>query len=149
MNANNLVKEIFTDLELGHFEKASGLLSDNFRSTVLGKEVNRTVYISTYRALLQGIPDMTIKVSEVKASGDKLTAKVLMSGTNDRPIPSLMHGWQQIPATHKKLEGVIADLEFTVDGERIRQIKNRNQKEGMFYKLLESLGVDYQKVQKN
>ena len=40
MNNNILINEIFTDIEAGKFEKANAILSDNFRRTLLGKEVN-------------------------------------------------------------------------------------------------------------
>ena len=62
MNTSSLIKEIFTDIETGKFEKANALLADDFRAVLLGKEVNRLMYISAYRSLLQGMPDLKIDV---------------------------------------------------------------------------------------
>ncbi len=56
MNNSMLVSEIFTDIEAGMFDKANAILSDNFRTTLLGKEVNKPVYISAYRSLIKGFP---------------------------------------------------------------------------------------------
>ena len=149
MNSSTVLNEVFTDLQKGQFTKAGDLLADNFKATVLGKEVNKATYISTYKAILQGIPDMKLHVQDVKTEGDRVTAKVLISGTNSQPIPALMKGWHQIPATHKKVEGLAAGMEFTVHGDKIEQIKSQGNEKGLIVNLLDHLGLDYKKLQEN
>jgi hypothetical protein len=55
MNTNELIAEVFTDIESGKFERANNMLADDFRALLLGKEVNRPIYISALRSLRQGI----------------------------------------------------------------------------------------------
>lgn len=149
MNTINVVSEVFIDLQKGHFNRASDLLADDFHANILGQEVNKSMYISTYRSLLQGIPDMRFHVQDVSTEGEKIKVKVLLSGTNNRPIPALMRGWHQIPATHRKVEGLIAGLEVTVKDNKIEQIKSLGNEKGLFVNLLEHLGLDYKKLQEN
>ncbi len=149
MNTNNLITEVFTDIETGKFEKASAILSDDFRALVLGKEVNRPIYISAYRSLLRGIPDLKFNVQNMKSDGNKVIAKLKVSGTNSHAIPALMHGGHEIPATNKKVEGLIMDLEITLKDDKIEEIRNAKNSRGLFIGLLEHLGMDYKKFQAN
>lgn len=149
MNANILIKEIFTDIESGKFAKANALLADNFRAVLLGKEVNRPIYMSAYRSLLQGIPDLKFNVVNVRSADGRATATIKVSGTNSHAIPSLMKGWHDIPATNKRVEGLIADIEITMKDDKIEEIRNVQHTRGLFASLLENLDMDYKKFREN
>jgi len=149
MNTNNVVNEVFTDIESGKFEQANALLSDDFKGMVLGKEVNRPVYISAYRSLRQGIPDLKFDVQHVKTEGSKVKGTVKISGTNTHAIPALMKGWHEIPATNKKVEGLVMDLEVTLKNDKIEGIKLSQNMKGLFATLLDNLGTDYKKFRAN
>jgi len=149
MNNNILVNEIFTDIEAGKFDKANDLLSDNFKTTLFGKEVNKPGYLTAYRSLLKGFPDLKLNIQGLKSEGTKATAKIKMSGTNSHAIPALMKGWNEIPATHKKVEGLVMDLEITLKDHKIEEIRNANNAKGFFLSLLEHLGTDYKKLLQN
>jgi len=88
-------------------------------------------------------------LENVRTDGNKTTAKLKISGTNSRSIPALMKGWHDIPATNKKIEGLIADLEITVKDEKIEEIRSIKNTRGIFVSLLENLGLDYKKFQEN
>jgi predicted ester cyclase len=149
MNTNSLITEVFIDMESGKFEEANAFLADDFRALLMGKEVNRPIYISAFRSLRQGIPDLKFTIQNVKTNGDKVTAKVKITGTNSHAIPALMKGWHEIPATNKKVEGLMADLEITLKNGKIEEIRNVKNTRGMFVSLLENLGLDYKKFQEN
>lgn len=149
MNSNNLVNEIFMDMENGKFDKANRLLSDNFKSKLLGKEVNKPVYISAYRSLLKGFSDLRLNIKGVKSDGTKATARLEMSGTNSQTIPALMNGWLEIPATHKKIDSLITDLEIILKDDKIEEIRNAGNAKGLFVSLLEQLGMDPKKLHEN
>jgi predicted ester cyclase len=149
MNSSNLVNEVFNDFEAGKFDKANNLLSDNFKTTLLGKEVNKPVYISAYRSLLKEFPDLRLDVQSLKSEGMKTTAKLKLSGTNSHTIPALMKGWREIPATHKKIDGLIMDLEIVLKDDKIEEIRNAKNTRGLFISLLDHLGMDYRKLQEN
>lgn len=149
MNTNELITEVFTDIESGKFEKANAILADDFRALLLGKEVNRPIYISALRSLRQGIPDLKLAIQNVKANGNTVTAKVKITGTNSHSIPALMKGWPEIPATNKKVEGLVADLEITLKNDKIEEIRNVKNTRGMVVSLLENIGLDYKKFQEN
>jgi predicted ester cyclase len=149
MNTNSLISEVFADMESGKYEKANTILADDFRALLLGKEVNRPVYISAFRSLHQGIPDLKFTIQNVTTAGDKVTAKLKITGTNSHSIPALMKGWHEIPATNKKVDGLIAELEITLKDGRIEEIRNVKNTRGMFVSLLENLGLDYKKFQEN
>ena len=149
MNTSSLIKEIFTDIETGKFEKANALLADDFRAVLLGKEVNRLMYISAYRSLLQGMPDLKIDVQNIRTSDGKVTARLKVCGTNSHAIPALMKGWHEIPATNKRVDGLIADLEIILKDEKIEKIRNAQHTRGFFTSLLENLDTDYKKYRDN
>lgn len=149
MNSSNLINEVFNDFEAGKFDKANSILSDDFRTTLLGKEVNKPVYISAYRSLLKGFPDLRLNVQNLKSEGMKATAKLKVSGTNSHAIPALMKGWREIPATHKKIDGLIMDLEIVLKDDKIEEIRNAKNTKGLFISLLDHLGMDYRKLQEN
>jgi len=146
MNNNILINETFIYIEAAKFEKANALLADNFRTTVLGKEVNKLVYISAFRSLLKGFPDLKLNFMSMQSEGAEATAKLKMSGTNSYAIPALVNAWHEIPATHRKIDGLIMDLEITVKDDKIEQIRDANNSKGLFASLLEHLGMDYKKL---
>jgi|SRR5579863_1998102 len=143
MNYNILIHEIFIDFAAGKFDKANAFLADNFRTTILGKEMNKPAYISAFRCLLQGFPDLKLNFQSMRSEGPKATVKLKMSGTNSHAIPSLLNGWYEIPATHKKIDGLIMDLEITFKHDKIEQIRYANNTKGLFMNLLEHLEMDY------
>lgn len=149
MNTNSLINEVFFDIETGKFERANAVLADDFRAFLLGKEVNRPIYISAFRSLRQGIPDLKFTIQNVKMNGDKVIAKLKITGTNSHSIPALMKGWHEIPATNKKVDGLLAELEITLKDDRIEEIRNVKNTRGIFVSLLENLGLDYKKFQEN
>jgi predicted ester cyclase len=136
-------------MESGKFERAKTILADDFRALLLGKEVNRPIYISAFRSLRQGIPDLKFTVRNVKADGDKVTAKLKITGTNSHTIPALMKGWHEIPATNKRVDGLLAELEITLKDGKIEEIRNVKNTRGMFVSLLENLRLDYKKFREN
>lgn len=149
MNTNNLISEVFTDIQTGKFDQANALLADDFKAELLGKEVGRPMYISAYRSLLQGIPDLKLQVQNVTSEGNKVLARLKVSGTNSRPIPALMKGWQEIPATNKKVDGLTMDLEITLKNDKIEEIRNAHNNSGVFLSLLQNLGADHKKYHAN
>jgi hypothetical protein len=105
--------------------------------------------MSAIRCIRQGIPDLKLRIENVNIVGDKVTAKVKITGTNSHAIPAIMKGFQEIPATNKKVDGLLADLEITLKDGKIEEIKNVKNTRGMFVSLLENLGLDYKKFQEN
>ncbi len=149
MNTKNLINEVFTDIESGKFEKASGLLADSFRGVVLGKEVSRPIYISAYRSLLKGVPDLHFNVQNVRTDGSKVSVQVKVTGTNSHAIPAFMHGWHEIPATNKKIEGLVMEMEMILKDDKIEEIRSPEHTRGLFVGLLEKLGLDYRQYSDN
>lgn len=149
MNTKNLINEVFTDIESGKFEKASTFLADSFRGVVLGKEVSRPIYISAYRSLLSGVPDLHFNVQNVRTDGSKISVQVKVTGTNSHAIPAFMHGWHEIPATNKRIDGFITEIEMILRGDKIEDIRSPEHRRGLFLGLLEKLGLDYKKYSVN
>lgn len=149
MNTKRLIDEVFNDIEAGKFEKASGFLADSFRGMLLNKEVSRPIYISAYRALLQGFPDLHFTIQNVRTEGNKVSAQLKVTGTNTNAIPALMRGWHEIPATNKKVDGLITEMEMILRGDKIEDIRIPEEKKGLFLGLLEKLGLDYKKYSAN
>ena len=149
MNTKNLISEVFTDIEAGKFERASSFLADSFRGVLLHKEVSRPIYISAYRALLQGFPDLHFTVQNVRTEGGKVSAQVKVTGTNTHPIPALMRGWREIPATNKRIDGLVMEMEMILLGNKIEDIRSPEENKGLFLGLLEKLGLDYRKYSAN
>jgi hypothetical protein len=116
---------------------------------LLGKEVNRPIYLSAYRSLLEGIPDLRITVQNIKTDGSSIKVLVKISGTNTHAIPALMKGWQEIPATNKKVDGLITELEITIKDGKIEEIRSAHDTRGLFAGLLDNLGMDYKALHQN
>jgi predicted ester cyclase len=149
MDTKKLISEVFTDIETGKFEKASSFLADTFRGVLLGREVNRPIYISAYRSLLKGFPDLHFNVQNVRTEGAKVSAQVKVTGTNSHAIPALMRGWHEIPATNKTVDGLIMEVELVLRGDKIEDIRSPEQGRGLFIGLLEKLGLDYKQYSEN
>lgn len=144
-----VLNEVFNDLEVGKFDIAEKKLSDNFCAEILGRKLNKTEYLHAYRSLLMGIPDLKLNLKDIKSEGNKVKAKLAVSGTNSRPIPAVLNGWKDISATNKTLDGFVSDLEIIMKDDRIVEIRNIDNHKGMFVGLIGKLGLDYTKYQSN
>ena len=60
-----------------------------------------------------------------------------------------MKGWREIPATHKKIDGLTMDLEIILKDDKIEEIRNAGNTKGLFVSLLEQLGMDQKKLHEN
>jgi hypothetical protein len=116
---------------------------------LLGKEVSRPIYISAYRSLLKGFPDLHFNVQNVRTDGGKVSVQIKVTGTNSQAIPAFMHGWHEIPATNKKIEGLVMEMEMILKDDKIEEIRSPEHKSGLILGLLEKLGLDYRKYSAN
>jgi hypothetical protein len=60
-----------------------------------------------------------------------------------------MHGWHEIPATNKRIDGLVMELEMTLRGDKIEEIRSPEPGRGLFVGLMEKLGLDYKKYSAN
>ncbi len=144
-----LINDVFNDMETGRFEKAGKNISDDFSTTLIGKKVNKEAYLHSYQALLQGIPDLKLKVQDVSWEGTHGKAKLLISGTHTKLIPPVMEGFKSIEPTGKKLDGLATDIEIKVEGDKIQTIYYVDANQGVLAGLLNRLGMDYTGFQQN
>ena len=79
-----VINEVFNNLEQGKFDMAGNKISDNFSTTLMGKKLDKSQYLETYRLLLQGIPDLKLELKDVKQEGDNVKAKLVLSVLNQK-----------------------------------------------------------------
>lgn len=144
-----IINDVFQALQEGKIQEAGECLAEDFTATLAGKKVNKTQYLQTYESLHQGIPDLKLDVADVKEQDSKLNARLAVSGTNTKPIPSIMHGWQDIKATGKRVDGFESDLEIIMKGDKIAEIRSVEANKGWLAGLLSKLGLDYTQYQTN
>jgi len=149
MTNTKIINEVFHALETGKFEMAGSKMSDNFSATLLNKKVNKSEYLHTYRSLLQGIPDLKLKLQDLTPVGDNVKVRLTLSGTHSSAIPSVMNGWKDITTTGKKIDGLTSDLEIVMKGDKIAEIRNVDATKGLLSGVLTQLGLDYSGVQVN
>ena len=144
-----VINEVFNNLEQGKFDMAGNKISDNFSTTLMGKKLDKSQYLETYRLLLQGIPDLKLELKDVKQEGDNIKAKLVLSGTQSKMIPAMKNTWNEITPTGKKIDGLIYDLAITLKNDRIEEVRTVDTNKGMMVGLLNKLGLDYSKFQAN
>ena len=154
MNAMNyqdpeVINEVFKDIQKGEFENADEKLTENFRATILDKEVSKEEYLDTYKCIKEGMPDAKFTLDNMSTDGDLFKAKLKIKGTHSQKIPSLRAGVKSIKATGKKINAVLGELRFRLRGERIIEIDSPEGKKGIMKNLLKHLNLEPKKFYKN
>jgi predicted ester cyclase len=140
-----VIDEVFKDIQKGEFESADEKLTDNFKSTIMDKEVSKEEYLETYKCIAVGMPDVKFSLNNMSTDGDVFKAKLRIRGTHTKRIPSIHGGVKSIKATGKKVNAYIAELRFRLRGEKIIEISNASEKKGVIKNLLRHLDLEPKK----
>lgn len=149
MKQEEIVSEVFSALEKKNWDKVEMQLSEDFTfSGAVPKPISKKEWVGVQRALQTGLPDLKFNLKQVKAKGDKVTAKVKLEGTHTSEMPSPMPGVKPIPRTGKKVALPEEELEFTFKGDKISNLHVKSVAHGGVNGILEQLGANTSKDNK-
>ena len=63
-----VINEVFKDIQKGEFENADEELTENFRATILDKEVSKEEYLDTYKCMKEGMPDAKFSLDNMSVT---------------------------------------------------------------------------------
>lgn len=132
---------VFEAIEKEKFEEAEVLLDGNFSTVILKEKVSREEFLEVYRRIKEGMPDAKFRIVNLTSDGEVFRAKVKVSGTHKQPIPSLKKGWKAMKPTGKKVNKIITSVEILLRGDKILEIRNRDEKKGVIACLLDELDL--------
>ncbi|MGB4843320.1 MAG: ester cyclase [Ferruginibacter sp.] len=135
----DVIQDVFSAIEKQKMEEAQECLAGNFSSVVLKQTVKRDEYIEIYRRIKEGMPDAKFRIVDLSTDGESFRAKVKISGTHSKTIPSLRKGWRPMKATGKKVNAIITSVEITLRGNQIMEIRNLEANKGVIAGLLDQL----------
>jgi len=134
-----VVTDVFTSLAKGNAEQAEKQFADDFKTTVMNMPVDKRQYISAFKSLRQGIPDLQINLHDVEAKGDKVHAFLNLSGTHSAEIPSDVPGFKKMTPSGKKIHADDVELEISMMDDRIKEIRSVNTGKGVFNQIFTQL----------
>lgn len=142
MKHKQIVSEVVQELEKRHWDTVSNQLADNFTfSGAVPTPINKQQWLGVHRAIQTGIPDLKFNLHDVTEKGDKVIAKVQLSGTNSADMPAPIPGIKPvIPKTNKSIRLPEETLEFSFTGDKISGIYVKPVAHGGVSGVLEQLG---------
>lgn len=123
-DSKKIVTDVFTSLSNGNVAQAEMNLSDDFRTTVMNKPVDKKGYINAISTLKQGIPDLQINLHDIEEKGDKVHAFVNLRGTHSKEIPSAIPGFKALTPSGKQLKAHDVEVEISLKDHKIQEIKS-------------------------
>jgi predicted ester cyclase len=142
MGSIEIVKAAMAAADAGDWDKASGYFSDDmvFAGPV-PEPMGKAGFVGMQTAMRAGIPDWKFNASDFKEDGDKVTARMQITGTQTRELKLPMPGLAPIPATNKKISLPNEPATFTVKDGKITRLETAATPGGGVMGLLGQLGV--------
>jgi predicted ester cyclase len=124
MKHEQIVTEVISALEKKNWGKVTEKLTDDFTfKGAMPKPLKRNEWVGVQRAIQSGMPDLRFNLHQVALKGDKVVAKLTLSGTHTRELPSTpMLTNNPIPSTGKKIQLPEEEVEFTFKGDKISEL---------------------------
>ena len=140
MKNEEIVNEVITALEKRNWENVEKKLTDNFTfSGAVPKPISKKEWVGVQRAIQSGIPDLKFNLRQVTTKGDKVVAKVQLSGTHSADMPAPIPGAKAYPSTGKKIQMPEEEIEFTIVGDKISNLNVKPTPHGGVPGLLEQI----------
>jgi hypothetical protein len=137
----DVIQELFDAIAKENLAEAQECLAGNFSSVILRKSVKGEEFLEIYRRIREGMPDVKFKVVDITTDGESFKAKVKITGTHSKTIPSLMKGWRSMKPTRKKINGIVTSVEIILRGKQIMEIRNLDENRGVISGLLDQLKI--------
>lgn len=116
----DIVKVFYGTLSLMGASKAGSFLADDF--TLVGftpAPLDKTRWIEFLTALKRALPDLKIRLSDVRESGDQVRFTEMGLGTHRLPLDFSLFGLPDVPASGGSVSFPISEWVLTVAGGKI------------------------------
>lgn len=145
MTNTDVLKAAISAIEEKDFTKLDSLLSDDFKLTgLIHKPISKNDYVQVHNAISGAMPDFRFNLQDVKEEGNKVKAKVNVTGTNTGEFSMKQWGLMNFPATGNKIALPEENIEVSVSNGKISEIcveKNDNPDAGV-KGVLKQLGMN-------
>ena len=146
MSNIDVFKSVLAAFEARDMKKADGLFSDDFQlSGPVPQPIGKREFVGLQSALVAAMPDWKFNASDFKEEGDKVMAKVHISGTQTAPLSLPALGIQSFAATGKHVQLPYEQLTATVKNGKMTRLESDNAKGAGVPGLLAQLGVQMPK----
>ncbi len=142
MNAQEVVREVFSSFDNHQSAYALSLFSDDFAfSGATPVPLNKHQYVGVTEALHAAMPDWSYDLKVVKANDSEVEATIEITGTQTGELVLPIPGMPRVPATGKKVRLPKEKVEFTVRDGQITSQKVENRPDTGVSGILKQLGV--------
>ena len=121
----DIVKVFYGTFSLMGASKAEQFLADDF--TLVGftpAPLNKTSWIGFLTALKRALPDLKIRLTDVKESGDQVRFNEVGLGTHRLPLDFSQFGLPDVPASGGPVSFPISEWVLTVAGSKITRAEH-------------------------
>ncbi len=142
MSNIDLVKSTLAAFEAGDSAKAASFLADEMVfSGPVPQPIGKNEYVGLQGALIAAMPDWKFNLSDLQEEGDRVTAKIRISGTHTRPLSLPVMGIQSLPPTGKHVQMPYEPITVTIQNGKATLIEAESVPGGGVPGLLAQLGV--------
>ncbi|MDR3669100.1 MAG: ester cyclase [Ignavibacteriaceae bacterium] len=143
MENSKIVEDVLSSIERNDFAKAESYISKDMKVTgVVPQPLGADEFIGTMKALVAGIPNWKFNYRIGSESKNIVETKLRITGTHTREIPSPMPGVKNIAATNKTISMPEEKVTFTLNNNKIVNLKVEKVEGGGIPGLFKLLGVE-------
>ncbi len=142
MSNIDVFKSGLAAFEARDMKKVDGLISDDFQlSGPVPQPIGKPEFVGLQSALTAAMPDWKFNASDFKEEGDKVMAKVHISGTQTAPLSLPALGIQSFAATGKHVQLPYEQLTATIKDGKLTRLESDNAKGAGVAGVLAQLGA--------
>jgi hypothetical protein len=140
MKNQEVLKEVITAIENKRWDTVEQKLTTDFTfSGSVPQPIDKKQWVNVHRALSTGIPDLRMNLHDVTPAGDKVKAKVQLSGTHTATLPPTVPGSKSYPSTGSKVKLPVEEIEVSFNGDKISKFQVRPVAHGGVQGLIEQI----------
>jgi len=142
MSNTDVFKSGMAAFEARDLKKVDELISDDFQlSGPVPQPIGKKEFIGLQSALVTAIPDWKFNATDFKEEGDKVTAKVHISGTHTAMLNLPALGIQSFAATGKHVQLPFENLTATVKNGKLTRLEAAHVEGGGVPGVLAQIGA--------
>lgn len=144
MKNTQLIKSLMYAIDIGDIEKASALMSDDFKlSDSDYKNVSKELWLKFQFALKKAFPDGSFNLHKIKEEGQTLMIYYQLTGTHRGDLDLSFMGKPLVPATFKSIKLPPEYAVCTIKDEKIATMEVFSDKKngGGVSGILKQIGV--------
>lgn len=142
MSADQVVQQVFSNIDAQKFDVVLSLLSDNYTfSGATPTPINGQAWVAVHRALAAAMPDLRMNYRTTSVNGNQVQGTVELQGTHTGELALPIPGLPRVAPTGKAIKLPLEHIQVQTTNGKVAAIEVEDLPNGGVKGILMQMGV--------